>query len=158
MKRIAAIFITCSLFITHSQISFAKSDESEFDRDYRTLKSIIYTGLTLTVTAGLAAMGWGAADYANDYDPQNPAVANGKAMAYRGASNNDNQLKKGFLWLGRKTADGARRQGMSEETRALHKIPFVKYFYRIGYGYSPVVVAAIDDFEQNTAQSSSSAW
>ncbi|NRA45456.1 MAG: hypothetical protein HRU09_10930 [Oligoflexales bacterium] len=152
MKRTAALLITSSLLISSAQTSFAFKPESEFDRDYQTVKSVICSGLTIAAMAGLAAIGWGAMDYVQDYEEQGPEVADGLASVYRGAGHQGNRvsdkLKRKFARWGRSAANDIRRQRMSEEAKAIHKIPVVKKLCGIGYGYAPVVADKINELAE----------
>ena len=95
MKKLATLVMTLSFFLTSTQTTLAFTPESQLDRDYQTVKGIVYTGLTLAAMAGLAALGWGAMDYAQDYEKE-PAMADGLATVYRGAAEpGDSMVDKG---------------------------------------------------------------
>ncbi|MFK7825647.1 MAG: hypothetical protein AB8G05_15960 [Oligoflexales bacterium] len=152
MKRIAVIFIACAFLTTSSKTCFAGSPESEFERDYRTVKSIIYTGLTLAAVTGLAAMCWGVLDYAQDFEEQGQIYADSKAKFYRGASEPGNRIGKKmsrtFYKFGKNAINKDQQQRMSEETRALHRIPFINTLYGVGYGNAPGLANKLNDLDQ----------
>lgn len=151
MKGIIAGLIAV-FFVLPTQHSFAKNlsehsdelEESELDRDYRTFKRVVYTGVSLAGLAAVAAVAWGMVDY--DYDREHntvPGSADFTAKSFRDAAGKKRFSYEQFM---RKGANKFKSDGRFPEAKEWRKVRIIKPLYEFGYGHAPRVFAAINEF------------